>query len=118
MEKIELELTAFTLRAGSVAVSHVGQRLTRGLEPGELVLLRDVRTGRHHTAAVADISFEVADTVYRLEVGAPISETEAARWLRPAGDTGHLTNGDIMALLAQLRRGREAVRAIADDVAR
>lgn len=117
MEKIELELTEFTLRSGSIAVSHTAQGLSRGLEPGELVVIRDRRTGRHYTAAVADIGFEPEDTVYRVEVGAPVSATEAARWLRPAGDTGHVTNQEIMALLAELRRGRELVRDLVDRAA-
>jgi hypothetical protein len=117
VEKIELELTEFTLRSGSIAVSHVAHGLSRGLEPGELVVIRDRRSGRHYSAAVADIDFEAGDTVYRVEVGAPVSAAEADRWLRPAAATGHVTTQEIMALLAELRRGRELVRGLVDRTA-
>lgn len=117
MEQIELALTGFTLRSGSIGVSHVEQALRQGLEPGELVVLRDTGSGRHFTGVVADVDFELEDTVYRVEVGAPISDAEAEQWLRPAAPGGHVTNEEIMALLAELRRGRELVRALVERAA-
>ena len=67
METLELRLTEFSRRSGSVLVSHSSLGLCRGLEPGERVLLDDA--GTWHTAVVADIDFDLTDTLYRLAIG-------------------------------------------------
>jgi len=74
METIELTLSEFSRRSRSVLVEHSTTTLGRGLDHGETVLVRDGETYR--SASVADVTFELTDTHYRLELGPVISETE------------------------------------------
>lgn len=79
MEIVEAELSTFTWRCRSLRVSHREAGLTRGLEPGEEVLVHDagpLRLG-HVTAWVADVEFDLADTCYRLELGSAVSGATA-----------------------------------------
>ncbi len=76
MERLELELNAFSRRARSVEVAHTSTALGRGLEPGERVLVRDGE--EHLIATVRDISFDLTDTHYRLELGATVTSDDAA----------------------------------------
>jgi hypothetical protein len=59
----------------------------------------------HFTARVADIGFEPADTVYRMEIGVRLTEEEAgARLLGAAAPAPNgLTTQDVLDLLGQLR---------------
>ncbi|MCW2857735.1 MAG: hypothetical protein JWR52_3350 [Marmoricola sp.] len=75
MELIEIELSEFTRRSRSFVVTHRGAALTRGLEYGERVLVRD--HDGYRTAVVADIDFDVDDTSYRLVLGGPVSDEMA-----------------------------------------
>lgn len=112
-----VELSAFTRRSGSVAVSHVGAGLTRGLEPRELVLVHDPSDGADFTAAVADIDFELDDTVYRIEIGTRITAAEAAEWLAPPpvdAPEGHVSAQRLVALLGELRRREQALEKLLD----
>lgn len=112
VEQIVVELSAFTRRSGSLAVGHVGAGLTCGLEPGELVLVHDRSDGADFTAAVADIDFELADTVYRLELGTRITAAEAAAWLAPQpveAPAGHMSTQRLVGLLGELRRRERAL---------
>ena len=112
MEQIKVSLSPFTRRSRSIAVSHVGHALTRGLEPGEHLLVHDPVADEHFTAVVADIHFELADTSYRLQLGARITAEEAAEWLAPVAAGGdRLTTRDMIDLLAQLRRSERQVSA-------
>ena len=86
MERVDLELGEFTHRAGSVLVAHSGTGLGRGLEPDEKVLVRD--DGRHWVATVRDISFDLTDTHYRLELGAEVDPIEARLLLSEGPRTG------------------------------
>lgn len=105
-------LSPFTRRSRSLAVSHVQQGLTRGLEPGEHVLVHDPAAGEHFTAKVADIHFELDDTDYRLELGTRITAAEAAEWLVPSSAAeDRLTTRDIVDLLAELRRSERDISA-------
>lgn len=119
MEQVELQLAEFTLRSRSVAVSHVSAGLRRGLERGETVVVRDPAAGRWYTAVVADLDFELRDTVYRLEIGARLAPEEAAEWLapRPSG-AGEVSTSDLLGLLDELRRSKQTLRALVDDAAR
>ncbi|MBS42703.1 MAG: hypothetical protein CMH83_05960 [Nocardioides sp.] len=54
-----------------VRVSHVRLGLTRALEPGELVVVRDLE-GAHRVGSVDDLDFEPEDTVYVLSLSAEI----------------------------------------------
>lgn len=112
MEQIVVALSPFTRRSRSLSVSHVQQGLSRGLEPGEHVLVHDPAADEHFTAVVADIHFELEDTDYRLELGTRITAAEAAEWLAPAepgGDGDRLTTRDIVDLLAELRRSERDI---------
>lgn len=67
MELIETELTEFTRRSRSLALTHSETGLARGLEYGERVLVRS--DGDYRTAVVADIEFAMDETHYRLILG-------------------------------------------------
>ncbi|WP_436698146.1 hypothetical protein [Nocardioides sp. BYT-33-1] len=119
MQQIVVALSPFTLRSRSLAISHRGLGLDRGLEPGEHLVLHDPVTDEHFTAVVSDIAFELADTSYRIEIGTRITAAEAAECVEPRGDDPWLTTPDIVALLAVLRRGeRDVAAALADLRAR
>ena len=109
MEQIVVALSPFTRRSRSLAVGHRAQELSRGLEPGELVLVHDPVADEHFRAVVADVSFELEDTSYRLEIGGRMTAGEAREWLVPSTGDDHLTTGEIVALLEQLRRSERDV---------
>lgn len=111
MQQIRATLTPFTLRSGSLRVSHVQAGLARGLDEGEPVLLHDPASGAHHTAVVVDVDFELEDTTYRLELGSAITAEEATEWMLPveALPDDRVTTRDIVELLAELRRSRRDV---------
>lgn len=111
MQQISTTLTPFTIRSGSLRVSHVASHLTRGLDHGEHVLVHDPVTGVDHTAVVVDVDFELEDTTYRLELGSRISAEQAADWSRPDGSlpADWVTTSDIVELLGALRRSSESV---------
>lgn len=103
MERVDLELSAFTRRAGSVLVAHSDTTLGRGLEPGERVLVRDRGVG-YRLATVRDISFELTDTHYRFELGAEVSTEEAALIAcEPRAAASAVGLGDVLALLHEAR---------------
>ena len=62
MEQIVVALSPFTRRSRSMAISHIAAGLSRGLEPGEHLVLHDPVADEHFTAVVADIDFELTDT--------------------------------------------------------
>lgn len=111
MEQISVALSPFTRRSRSLAVNHRDQDLTRGLEPGEHVLVHDPVVDEHFNAVVADIHYDLDDTTYRLTVEGRITPAEAAEWLAPASDDETLTTRDIVDLLAELRRGERDLSA-------
>jgi hypothetical protein len=114
---VETEVTDFTRRSRSLLVSHVATALPRGLEPGEVVV---VRSGADHwTACVIDIDFTLEDTVYRLSLGGRIPADQAADLLADRGVDAHAVGStgrsvevtDVLAMLGSLRdSGREGVR--------
>lgn len=119
MQQIRVTLSPFTVRSGSLQVSHVEAGLSEGLDQGQPVLVHDVASGLHRTAIVADVHFELADTTYRLELGSAITAEEAAEWLLPADElpVDRVTSRDIVELLGALRRNRRDVgEALADFV--
>lgn len=67
MELIETQLSEFTHRSRSLAISHAETGLRRGLEYGERVLVRS--GGGYRIAVVADIEFTADDTHYRMVLG-------------------------------------------------
>lgn len=112
METIEVEINDFTLRSRSLLVGHVASALPRGLEPGEQVLVHD-RVRGYFSAHVADLGFELADTVYRLQLGARLTDEEAHERLRGtiAPAPGTLTKQDLVDLLGQLRATSRTIPA-------
>lgn len=118
MERIVVGLTGFTRRSRSLAISHVGLGLTRGLEPGELVVVHDPADGADFAARVADIGFELDDTTYRLELGSRILPEEAADRRAPSAGDGTLGMQDLITLLAELRAGEQALDEIVGARAR
>lgn len=116
MEQFVVALSPFTRRSRSLGVSHRDHYLTRGLEPGEHVLVHDPLADEHFRAVVADIEFELDDTSYRLEIGGRITAEEADEWLVPPAGDEHLTTGEIVALLEELRRSERDVSAALADL--
>jgi hypothetical protein len=106
METLELTLSEFTRRSGSVLVRHGSTSLTRGLEQGEVVLVRD--RDDYRSALVADIAFELTDTAYRLELGPVITESEVLAARRDAlldtvDSAGRVDTVELLALLRAAR---------------
>lgn len=118
METIDVALGEFTRRSRSVAVRHTDTTLTRGLEPREQVLVHDPSVG-YYAATVADIDFEPADTIYRLELGVRLSDQEATeRALRPVvAGAAPVTRQDLLDLLRDLRSGAAGRRSSQQEVA-
>lgn len=107
MKRVDLELSEFTRRAGSLLMSHSDAALDRGLEPGEQLLVRD-GVDRYRLATVHDISFDLTDTYYRLELGAEIDADRAGMLLTevPAAHATHpaaVGMSDVLALLQEAR---------------
>jgi hypothetical protein len=111
MQQIRATLTPFTIRSGSMRVSHTDCRLPRGLDHGEHVLVHDPATGIDHAAVVADVDFELEDTTYRLELGSRITTEQAAQWSQPDGSlpTDWVTTSDIVELLGALRKSSASI---------
>jgi hypothetical protein len=120
MERVAVEMGPFSRRSRSLVVSHVASGLTRGLEPGEYVVVHDPSDGVDFIAVVADIHFELEDTVYRLELGTRITSGEAAEWVAPpvAEDDGRVSTRQLMDLLGELRRRERALQEFIGETAR
>lgn len=110
MELIETQLTEFTHRSRSLAISHAETGLRRGLEYGERVL---VRSGEdYRTAVVADIEFTAEETHYRLVLGGPVPAQMAEDSLlgeinvTMAAQPGKVTIEDIATLLSHSGAGK------------
>ncbi|MDF9717761.1 hypothetical protein INN71_17675 [Nocardioides sp. ChNu-153] len=102
METIDIVLSPFARRARSVVLAHGATRLTRGLEPGETVVLRDEQ-GELHTAHVADLDFDLEETYYRLALDGPATGPGS-----PASAPAEPGSDDDLARVEELlRRARE-----------
>jgi hypothetical protein len=104
METIDVELNDFTLRRRSLLVSHVATALPRGLEHDEQVLLRDPVHG-FYSGKVADLDFDLADTLYRIKLGVRLTQEEAHERLHASASAtrGRPTRQDLLDLLRRLR---------------
>lgn len=116
MEQIVVALSPFTRACRSLSISHRDHALAHGLEEGEHLLVLDPDSGEHFSAVVADVHFELDDTTYRVALGGRITAEEATDWLAPALHEDHLTTGDLVALLAELRRSERDVSAALADL--
>lgn len=101
MERVDLQLNAFTRRSGSVLVAHAATGVGRGLEPGERLLIRDGE--QHWVATVHDISFDLTETYYRVQLGAQVDAAEAGLLIAEPARTAaeHVDVGDVLALLRE-----------------
>jgi hypothetical protein len=112
MEHIEVELSEFTRRSRSTVVSHVAAGLSRGLEPGEQVVLHDATHGSF-AGEVVDLEFEPADTLYRIRVGVRLGVEDALERLggaQPSGErVGHQELLDLLGELRGRRGGRLSI---------
>lgn len=80
--------------------------LTRGLEPGEELVIVDA-DGEYHAAAVVDIAFTVADTVYVLQTGVRLPEELAIARLESADGVRRGDVDGVVDLIGEmLRRAR------------
>lgn len=110
MELIETQLSEFTSRSRSMAISHSETHLRRGLEYGERVLVRS--DGAYRTAVVADISFSEDDTTYRMILGGPVPVDVAEDRLlgeikvTPQDRPGKVSVEDIAVLLSHSGAGK------------
>lgn len=102
METLQLALSEFTKRSRSVLVAHGATTLDHGLEPGETVLIRDGESLR--TATVADVTFELTDTHYRLELGRELDTTESVAIAGAASGGRTVDTLELVALLREARR--------------
>lgn len=102
MERLDLGLNEFTRRAASMQVAHSATTLTRGLEPGERILVRDGE--EHFVATVRDISFDLTDTHYRLELGAHVAREDVDMLLSESPAAGPTDLGDVLDLLREARQ--------------
>lgn len=115
-ERIEVPLTPFTVRCGSVGVDGAG--LGRELGIHEHVLLHDPAAGIYYTGIVADRDrtgsgrrSATGAASYRIRLGTRITGAEAAQWLEPEPRVGgRITTGEVARLLASLRRSQEGLR--------
>ncbi|MBZ5735162.1 hypothetical protein K8Z61_11715 [Nocardioides sp. TRM66260-LWL] len=109
MELVELPYTGAELTAmrGPLIVSHVESRLRRALEPGEDLVLLDV-DGEYHSGWVADLRFELEDTLYVVERGVRLPPEQASERLDEA-DGGPEARGlestqSVLDMLAEWRK--------------
>ncbi|MCZ4499414.1 MAG: hypothetical protein JWQ74_1967 [Marmoricola sp.] len=105
MELIKAELSEFTRRSRSFAVTHGETGLSRGLEHGERVLV--LTGGEYRTAVVADIEFDLDETHYRFILGGPVPADIAEDRLlgeinvHPGAGPGRVSVHDVADLLAR-----------------
>ena len=98
-------------RTRTFPVHHSTTSLTRGLEPGEEVVVLDA-DGEHHAAVVVDLDFTLDDTIYVLRAGVRLPpEVAAARLDRgsdgSAGSDGPDDVDEVIDLIGEmLRRSR------------
>ncbi|MEI5674137.1 MULTISPECIES: hypothetical protein [Nocardioides] len=85
---------------------HSHTSLTRGLEPGEELVIVDA-DGEYHAAAVTDIAFTLDDTVYVLQTGVRLPEELAIARLESADGVRRGDVDGVVDLIGEmLRRSR------------
>lgn len=109
VELIELPYAGRELAVmrGPLIVSHVESRLRRALEPGEDVVLLDL-DGEYHSGFVADLRFELEDTLYVIDRGVRLPPEQATERLDDA-DGGPEARGlystqSVLDMLAEWKR--------------
>jgi len=86
MELIDVMVSTRLLNglAGTFTLAHASTDLTRGLNPLEEVVIRDL-DGELHAATVEDIDYTLDDTIYLLQVGVRLPPEIAEERLRQDG---------------------------------
>ncbi len=115
MELVESIVPQLSRRSRSLVVRHTAAGLLRCLEPGEAVVVHDPTSGDYWAGAVADVDFEVADTVYRVELGVRLPEDHARERIGAPVGHGALTEEtvdmqDLLDLLGAARAERSRTR--------
>lgn len=104
MELIAVPITTLVRRSRSVLVHHGDQALARGLELDERVVLYDELTGEFFSGSVADVTFELEDTDYRIEIGVRLpDELALERLTGMRSSTRLLSTQEVAELLGDLR---------------
>ena len=104
MELITMELSDLARRSRSALVHHGDQRLARGLDPLERVVIQDTLTGEYYSGTVAEVQFEEFDTDYRIEIGVRLPQDLALDRLTGMTNPTRLLGTQYVAdLLADLR---------------
>jgi hypothetical protein len=104
MEFLELDAPARVGGDRELLVAHSQTGLRRGLDHGETLVLRTA-DGELHAVRVVDMSFELTDTVYTLEVGARLPEDLARERVAGLDAAVHdLALHEVVDLLGQLAR--------------
>lgn len=108
MQIIEVDESIVVRASTSVVVAHSRTRLTRGLEPGEQVVLLTA-AGDYYAAQVGGIEFDLEDTRYNLDVGARLPEELARERIEGLDPQVHdLSLHELVDLLGDLAVGHEA----------
>lgn len=85
---------------------HSRTKLTRGLEPGEELVILDA-DGEYHAAAVTDIAFTSEDTVYVVQTGVRLPEDLAIARIESADGVQRGDVDGVVDLIGEmLRRSR------------
>jgi hypothetical protein len=85
---------------------HSATSLTRGLDPGEELVILDA-DGEYHAAVVVDIAFTLEDTVYVLQTGVRLPEEHAIARLESADGVRRGDVDGVVDLIGEmLRRAR------------
>lgn len=108
MELVEVALPTRLVvgPARTFPLHHSHTSLTRGLEPGEELVIVDA-DGEYHAAAVTDIAFTLDDTVYVLQTGVRLPEELAIARLEAADGVRRGDVDGVVDLIGEmLRRSR------------
>ena len=110
-ERVELVEVALPTRlvVGPTRVfplHHSRTTLTRGLDPGEELVILD-SDGEYHAAVVVDLAFTLEDTVYVLQTGVRLPEEHAIARLESVDGLGPNDVDGVVDLIGEmLRRAR------------
>lgn len=88
---------------------HSRTTLTRGLDPGEELVILD-SDGEYHAAVVVDLAFTLEDTVYVLQTGVRLPEEHAIARLEAHDGARGDVDGVVDLIGEMLRRARRDER--------
>ena len=100
---ISVRIPGECVRSHELFVAHSDVMLTRGLEPGERIVVHDAREGGAYAATVAGIDFLIDDTVYRLNLRGRLPHGVATQVPVSSRARG-VDVVDVLALLGELKQ--------------